>query len=75
MPGVIDSGRDGLLVPPGDPGAISAAVRRLWGDPAWAARVSHRAATVAREYTWDRVAAETSAFYESVLALGPPRRA
>src|SRR5439155_19412677 len=33
-------GESALLVPPGDPGALAAAVRRLATDPALAARVS-----------------------------------
>jgi glycosyltransferase involved in cell wall biosynthesis len=44
----IVDGEHGLLVPPADPGAIAAALRRLYRDPALARRLAadgHRAAT------------------------------
>ncbi|MFC6598849.1 glycosyltransferase [Kitasatospora paranensis] len=39
MPEVLDDDRQGLLVPPGDPAALAAALGRLAGDPALRARL------------------------------------
>lgn len=63
---VIVSGESGMLVPPGDADAIAAAASSFLADPAHAAAVASRAAAVARTYTWERVARETAAFYESI---------
>jgi glycosyltransferase involved in cell wall biosynthesis len=46
---VIDEGRSGLLVPPGDPEALGAALRRLVGDPAERKRLGGVARGVAEE--------------------------
>lgn len=64
MHDVVDHGRSGLLVPPGDANAAIDAVRLLLNDPERARAMSAAAATTARAYTWERVARETAAFYE-----------
>jgi len=64
MHDVIDHGRSGVLVPPGDAAGVAAAVRSLQSDPARAKQMSAAAATAARGYTWERVARETAAFYQ-----------
>jgi L-malate glycosyltransferase len=46
---LIDDGITGLLVPPGEPGAWSEAIRRLLDDPEWALQVGRRASDVARQ--------------------------
>lgn len=43
-----------LLVPPGDERALAAAVARLAGDAALAARLAAAARTLAADYTWDK---------------------
>jgi glycosyltransferase involved in cell wall biosynthesis len=59
LPDVVRDGCDGLLVPPGDPRALAAAVRRFAGDAALRARLSAGAADAARGLLdWDRIAAE-----------------
>jgi glycosyltransferase involved in cell wall biosynthesis len=65
----VDPGVTGLHVPPRDPQALAAAVRRLTGEPGRAARMG--AAGVARvqeRFTWDRVAATTLRVYERLVA-------
>ena len=54
---LIDSGLNGLLVPPGDASALAAALERLLDDPELRSRLGRRArATVLQNYTWDGVA-------------------
>lgn len=64
---VITHGRDGILVAPGDAGAVAAAVRAL--DLPNAQPMSDAAARTARQYTWDRVGRETEAFYGRLLNM------
>lgn len=61
---VITDGKDGMLVEPGDADAIGDAVRSI--DLARAEAMSAAAARTARAYTWQRVARETAAFYDSL---------
>lgn len=68
MHDVITSGTDGVLVPPGDAHAIADSVLAIIRDPVRAAAMSAAAAVTARRYTWDRVARELTAFYESRLS-------
>jgi glycosyltransferase involved in cell wall biosynthesis len=66
-----DGTRPGLLVPPGDPGALAAALGRWFAEPALRARL--RAAAVDRAATlpgWDTTAARMSAALEATLAGG-----
>lgn len=39
IPEIVEEGVNGLLVPPGEPHALAAAVNRLLDDPQWAARL------------------------------------
>ncbi|MCC6804558.1 MAG: glycosyltransferase family 4 protein, partial [Anaerolineae bacterium] len=51
---VVTHGESALLVPPGDVGAIAAAVRQLRDDPALRARLAgHAHELVMANYTWD----------------------
>src|SRR5207245_2798836 len=54
LPEVIGDG--GLLVPPGDPRALAAALDRLAGDPAERARLGKAARSRAEHYSWDAIA-------------------
>ncbi|MGZ4115237.1 MAG: glycosyltransferase family 4 protein [Actinomycetota bacterium] len=64
---VVDDGSTGLLVPPGDGGALAAAVARVLDDPALAARLAAAARQhVASRYDWQVVAAELEEVYRSV---------
>ncbi|MCC6349752.1 MAG: glycosyltransferase family 4 protein [Candidatus Eisenbacteria bacterium] len=48
-------GESGLFVPADDPEALAAALRRLHGEPALAARLGARARQAAEAYAWERV--------------------
>ena len=66
---VVDDGVTGALVRPGDPVALGAAVAGLLADPA----LRRRQGTAGRRryearFTRARMAADTAAVYESVLA-------
>jgi glycosyltransferase involved in cell wall biosynthesis len=54
---VIRDGVNGLLLPPGDPEALAAALERLCRDRALRMRLGQAArATALKEHTWDAVA-------------------
>lgn len=55
IPDVVRDGENGLLVPPGQPGALADALRRLLADRALAERLGREArATIAAHYTLER---------------------
>jgi len=59
----------GVLVPPGDPDALAAAIGGLLADPGERRRLEQAAAAAASgPYSWDRIAEQTTAVYERVLA-------
>ena len=66
------TGDAALLVPPGDPEELSAALRGLFDDPA--ARAQHAARGLARvrmRFAWPAVAAATEALYRKVITGEP----
>ncbi|WP_030168455.1 glycosyltransferase [Spirillospora albida] len=65
LPGVT-----GLLVPPRDPEAAAAALRRLLNDPDRRAAMGSNAARRARtRYSWSRIASETAQVYQRAYAV------
>jgi glycosyltransferase involved in cell wall biosynthesis len=68
MHDVITSGTDGVLVPAGDANAVAESVLAIMRDPVRADAMSAAAAVTARRYSWERVARELTAFYESRLS-------
>jgi len=72
VPTVLDGGRAGVLVPPGDAAAIASALGTLLCDPAQARRLSGAAATRAsEEYTLNRMIERYSTLYARLLASLP----
>ena len=55
VPHLLSDGTDALLVPPGDPEAMAAAVRRVLGEEGLAARLSAAARARVLEMDWSRV--------------------
>jgi colanic acid/amylovoran biosynthesis glycosyltransferase len=68
IPEAVKDGETGFLVPPGDPAAIAAAVRRLVGDPA----LSNRMRLAARAAATERFDAVTQSriLEDALLAVG-----
>jgi len=67
-PDLITSGETGLLVPPLDRRAWTAALERMLGDPPFAARVGTRGRElVRREYTLERMVEQTEAVYREAM--------
>ncbi len=64
---LVDEHGAGVLVPPGDPGELAAAIGRLLADPGERRRLEERAASAAAgPFSWDRIAAQTASLYEQV---------
>jgi glycosyltransferase involved in cell wall biosynthesis len=69
MKDVVSDQHSGLLVPPGDAGALAAAIGQLTSDAALRRRLGSEAHAVAqREYTWDNAAATFASAYQSARA-------
>lgn len=68
IPMVVRDGETGLLVSPGDPGALAAALVELLEDPDRAQRIGTAAGRwLATESSWDRVAQEVDAGIERAV--------
>lgn len=64
---VIESGKDGLLIPPSSP-AVADAVCQLLGRPSWAAELGKNGARkVERQYNWASIADAHLKVYKSVI--------
>jgi len=74
---VAADGETALLAPPDDPAAFAAAVERLLGDPALAARLGAAAARAAERWSWDARAAALADFLDRIARpqAGAPRHA
>jgi glycosyltransferase involved in cell wall biosynthesis len=72
IPDVIEDGVSGVLVPPGDPAALAAAITGLARDPALARRLGdagYRRAT--DEFSWPAIVSRWARVYEALEAPGP----
>jgi glycosyltransferase involved in cell wall biosynthesis len=64
---VVDHGVDGLLVEPGDPGALAEAIRHLFRDDAIREQMGRRGrAKVETSYAWAEIGARLDAIYTDV---------
>ena len=71
VPEAVRDGREGLLVPAGDPGALASAIRVLAADREARGRMGEAArARIREEYSVDRMAARTCAVYEEACEEG-----
>ena len=69
IPEVVVDGETGVLVPPGEPEALAAAVSALCGDPERAARFGAAGRRrVEAEFSWERIAERTLAVYRDAIA-------
>lgn len=68
LPEVVDDGRTGLVVPPGDPGALADALVRVVADRGLAHRLAVAGrATATSVFTPSRMARQVAAIYEELL--------
>lgn len=76
LPEVVADGETGLLVPPGDPSALAAALRVLAADPVRAAAMGDVGrARVADRFTEERMLEQLIACYHTALGPGASGRA
>jgi phosphatidylinositol alpha-mannosyltransferase len=65
---VVRDGVDGLLVPPNDPNALAAAIRRVLSEPELAAALKTEGRSRAQAFSWQEVAPRLEAVYDRVLS-------
>lgn len=65
IPSVIDHGRSGLLVPPGDADALARCLGDVLRRPALAARLADGARSQPDRYDWERLAGEVLEVYQT----------
>lgn len=68
VPDLVRDGRNGLLVPPGDPAAFAGAIDRVLADPDLAGRLGAGARQTARGYAWPALAQRIAGVYRQVLS-------
>jgi glycosyltransferase involved in cell wall biosynthesis len=70
IPFLVEDGRTALLVPPGAPQAMAAAVLRLLNETQFAASLRSAGLEYVRRYAWPEVRPRLLAAYRSVLTAG-----
>jgi glycosyltransferase involved in cell wall biosynthesis len=65
IPSVIEDGKNGKLVPPNDPAALSETIRELFTSDALLDRLGRNARSIAEKHDWSIVAEQTERVYES----------
>ena len=71
VPGVVTDGEEGLLVAPGDPGALADAVAAVAGDAALRAAMAGASARRSEQFDVHRAARTIEAVYDELLGRGP----
>lgn len=66
--GLVRDGETGLVIPPGDPAALAAAIDRLLGDPGLRDRLGSAGHTAVGAYTYDAMAAAFARAFEIARA-------
>jgi glycosyltransferase involved in cell wall biosynthesis/SAM-dependent methyltransferase len=75
LPEIVCHGETGLLVPPGDPTELAAAIERLASDPALRVRLGTAArADVTDRFSWERCVAAHEQLYAQLLEGSARRR-
>jgi len=70
IPDIVEHGRSGWLVPPGDPGALADAILRAAADPEAARAVSREGRRRAVEdFSWEGILDALEAAYEDAIAV------
>jgi alpha-maltose-1-phosphate synthase len=73
IPEVVADGATGLLTPPGDPGALAAALNALIADPGRAAELGRAGRERAlAEFSWAQIAAQTAELYATLAVAAAP---
>lgn len=67
LPYLLDDGFDALLVPPNDPEAIAAAVRRILTEPGLAERLSRNGRKKAESFDWSIILPQWEALFEELV--------
>lgn len=68
IPEIVEDGKSGVLVPPGDAAALSAAIAGLLEDPARALSLARAARTRSESFRETRMVEETEAVYRELLS-------
>jgi glycosyltransferase involved in cell wall biosynthesis len=71
IPEVVGDNETGLLVPPGDPGALARAIDTVLGEPELARRLAANGRRLAPRYDLDRVAGQVADLYAQVISERP----
>ncbi|MFQ5677961.1 MAG: glycosyltransferase family 4 protein [Gemmatimonadota bacterium] len=69
IPDIVQDGRSGWLVPPGDPAALAGAILRIAADPEAARRIGEAGRRrVERRFSWERITGELMDCYMQAVA-------
>jgi D-inositol-3-phosphate glycosyltransferase len=66
---LVKDGVTGYTVPVGDPEALCCRLRSLMSDPVLQAKMGQQAAEFARQYAWEKIAAQIVGVYKNVLQI------
>lgn len=68
IPEIVEDGRSGLLVPPGDVPALAEALEKLWSEPGLGRRLGEAGrAEVVPRYSWENLAERLDRIYREVV--------